>query len=211
MTVTNIAHLNCTFQSFPSLSFIDWYFTTSDGLVEDLTNNSRAIIALNSLKNNSDGTIITSSTLTIINVTIADDGQYMCRTGEPFALAVANITVQCKSILVIELSICCVLFIAPPVVTTVAREVIGVITYQITLTFNITGAIPSVNPSDIRWTTKRELTAGQRVTFSMNRHSVTISNLSLLDQGNYFVTAVNPAGISTSVIYLDVQGSHGCL
>lgn len=45
--------------------------------------------------------------------------------------------------------------------------------------------------------------------FSGNRHSLTIHNLSLTDEGTYILVATNPAGTSQASLYLDVESTWG--
>ena len=100
---------------------------------------------------------------------------------------------------------CC---LGSPVVRAVLMSpVIGVFGKSITLQFNITKDNPLVIPGNIKWQFNgTNLVGGDRVVFSDNRFSVTLSNLSLSDEGIYTVTASNPAGSDMDSLFLDVEG-----
>ena len=46
------------------------------------------------------------------------------------------------------------------------------------------------------------------IVFSDDRFSVTLSNLSLSDEGFYTITASNPAGSDMDSLFLDVEGKR---
>ena len=85
---------------------------------------------------------------------------------------------------------------------------IGVKDRGITLRVNVFGDEPKVLPEDIRWfLSSTEITEDdERVEFSDDRFSLTISNLTLSDEGNYTVSATNIIGTGVQVIGLNVQG-----
>ena len=86
--------------------------------------------------------------------------------------------------------------------------VIGVNGSSITLIFTITEDNPPVVLDEIQWLFNGTvLSAGNRVSFSMDRRSVTITQLQvLLDEGIYTLIATNPAGTTSASIFLNVQG-----
>ena len=159
--------------------------------------------------NANDGTVILSSVLKIIGITLSDAGEYQCRAGDPNFPPVnktATLTVQCEFLMLI-LSLLLILFPAPPIVRATSNNVIGIITQEITLKFNITGDTPLVTHNNIHWQFNgTDLVGGDTVVFSDNRFSVTLSNLSLSDEGFYTVTATNPAGSDMDSLFLDVEG-----
>lgn len=91
VNVSRVAQLSCTIQSHPTTWSIDWYFLNSS--YDQIYNSSRTNIGYSYTVDSMDGTSITLSTLTISNVMVTDDGQYMCRIS-PTLNASANITVQ---------------------------------------------------------------------------------------------------------------------
>ena len=96
----------------------------------------------------------------------------------------------------------------PPEVKAAQTFVIAVIRKDVYLQFLLENADPPVLPQDIQW-----MFAGvelqedrEHVMFSSDRLSVTITNLSLSDEGVYSLTATNPAGSDSDTIIVDVQG-----
>jgi len=87
---------------------------------------------------------------------------------------------------------------------------------SITITFSISGDYPPVSPSDITWqfnsssgtTTSISTAADSRYTFSDNRLSLTISNVSLTDEGSYRLSASNHAGNNSTTVMLTVYGEY---
>ena len=108
----------------------------------------------------------------------------------------------------------CILSLASPVVRRVSEEVeIGVKGRNITLTIDISGAIPIVNRErDAIWYFRRndgqseqQIMTDSRHSFSLNREQLTITNLILEDQGTYSLNASNIIGRDSDTIFLDVQ------
>ena len=88
---------------------------------------------------------------------------------------------------------------------------IGVRGQNITLNFNVTGDEPRVVPQHIRWYfMSNDITTevnGSRFLFSPNRQLLTITNLTLDDEGRYFLNATNIIGTGSSSVYVDVEGN----
>ena len=207
VNVTDTAQFNCTVLSYPALNYLQWYFLNGSRL---LNNDDRQYIIMHSSEiNATDGTVILSSVVKIIGITLSDAGEYQCRAGVPNFPPVnetATLTVQCE-FLILTLSLLLILFPAPPIVQATSNNIIGIITRQITLKFNITGDTPLVTHNNIHWQFNgTDLVGGDTVVFSDNRFSVTLSNLSLSDEGFYTVTATNPAGSDMDSLFLDVEG-----
>ena len=91
--------------------------------------------------------------------------------------------------------------------------IIAVFRKDVHLQFLIENANPPVLPKDIQWMfAGSELQEdGKHVVFSADRLSVTITNLSLSDEGVYSLMATNPAGSDSATIMVDVQGMYGSL
>ena len=87
-------------------------------------------------------------------------------------------------------------------------NVTALIKNDIILQFSIENASPPVLLEDIQWTfSGAELQEdGEHVIFLVDRLSVTITNLSLSDEGGYSLMATNPAGSDSATIRVDVQG-----
>ena len=208
VNVTDTAQFNCTVLSYPALNYLQWYFLDTNRLL----NIDRLIVIMHSSEiNATDGTVILSSVLNIVGITLSDAGKYQCRAGVPNFPPVnvtATLTVQCEFLILIFLLLL-ILFAAPPIVQATSNNVIGIITRQITLKFNITGDTPLVTPSNIHWQFNgTDLVGGDTAVFSDDRFSVTLSNLSLSDEGFYIVTASNPAGSDMDSLFLDVEGKR---
>ena len=85
----------------------------------------------------------------------------------------------------------------------------GLLYGSITLEFNITNDEPRVTLDDITWLMNDTLLINRsRVSFSANRLSVTIDNLTLSDEGNYTLIACNPAGTDRDSVFLNIIGIH---
>lgn len=85
---------------------------------------------------------------------------------------------------------------------------------NVTLAVNITMASPPVNPVNITWMlTSSEQSqsidvAGDKYIFSMDRQTLTITNIVHSDEGRYTITGKNPAGMDSVFIRLTVQGMY---
>ena len=105
----------------------------------------------------------------------------------------------------LNLCFCCP---ASPVVVLLTEEVvIGVRGRNVTLDFAVIGDEPRVLASSIRWYLNgvEELIGDERLSFSPDRLSLTITNLSQADEGTYMVNATNIIGTGTAVVSLDVE------
>ena len=90
---------------------------------------------------------------------------------------------------------------------------IGVRGRNITLTFDVTGDEPKVLPGEVRWyftdgSVTTEVVSSSRIGFSADRLVLTITNLSISDQGNYTLNATNIIGTGLSSVFLDVQSKN---
>ena len=110
----------------------------------------------------------------------------------------------------------------PPTVIAVNEEEIGVETRDgspsfISISFDITRADPKVTPADIIWTYAPNNTESRLVNetdiyptlnFTMDRRSVTVSNLSLSDAGTFTLIATNEAGSHNASVKLIIHGKE---
>ena len=98
----------------------------------------------------------------------------------------------------------------PPKVSAVANKTIALIAVSTHLQFFIEEANPPVHPEDIQWMfAGTELQEdGEHVVFSADRLAVTITNLSLSDEGIYSLMATNLAGSDSATIMVDVQCTY---
>ena len=84
---------------------------------------------------------------------------------------------------------------------------IGVKGRNITFSFSITGDEPRIAPEDIKWFfMSKEIVASTKFMISNNKLTLTITNLTLDDEGNYTINATNIIGTGTSSLFLDVEG-----
>ena len=90
----------------------------------------------------------------------------------------------------------------------IQENITSLIKNNITLNFSIEADSPPVLLEDIQWSYDGvELQEdGEHVLFSVDRLAVTITNLSLSDEGVYSLMATNPAGSDSATITVDVQG-----
>ena len=92
---------------------------------------------------------------------------------------------------------------------------LGVVYRKISFEFVILRASPQVSPANIKWTfndtngSSRDITntTDGRLKFSDNMQQLTISNISMSDEGRYTLTATNPAGEGSGVVSLNVEGN----
>lgn len=124
-------------------------------------------------------------------------------------------------------SCCCCFFLVPPDVVPLDgdRVTVGIEEMSTSLHFRIDNAAPVVNiSSGIRWlfsanftdlpydsgvtdiTNLNTFNQGSSFSYSDNRESITISNISQSDEGRYFFMATNPAGVNYSHTDLIVHG-----
>ena len=96
--------------------------------------------------------------------------------------------------------------------------VLGIVYNDIILTFVIDNASPSVKPSNVIWKFRSDssqltitLSTGSRYSFSDDRLSLTITDLTHDDQGQYTITATNEAGTDQYFITLDIEGVCVCV
>ena len=85
---------------------------------------------------------------------------------------------------------------------------------QFIITFDITSAQPPVDPQDIVWTFEPSDNTGivtindssDRLVFTSNRQSLTITSILLSDIGKYTLNATNNGGSNTATISINVLG-----
>ena len=83
---------------------------------------------------------------------------------------------------------------------------IALIGSNLTLSFFITNASPSVTIDNIYWTVNDStLIPSDRYVFSGDLLSFTILDVELYDEGYYTITVSNPAGIDSTTIIVDVE------
>lgn len=109
----------------------------------------------------------------------------------------------------------CVL--VPPTVQAVNSSLLGVVYRNVTMTFTILRASPEVLLDNIRWTFTNtsggtaditNTTMSGRHTFTSDSLQLTIANISRVDEGNYTLTATNPAGRNSGTAFLSVEGNN---
>ena len=111
---------------------------------------------------------------------------------------------------------------APPIVTAETQTAIALTGDDLKIVFTIAGDVPEVSPMNITW--QFTATRGDGVTrdlddsideqfqFSADKLTLTIRDVSLLDDGVYTVRAANPAGSDSDYTRLTVYGEEiGCV
>ena len=105
--------------------------------------------------------------------------------------------------------------VVPPTVLVFGVDsVVGIVGRSVTLSFNITDDFPKVNNDGIRWlfnnginiTDITGLDTDDGYSFSTNLHSLTLTDIDALNEGNYTLMANNDAGTSEATIELNVEG-----
>ena len=94
-------------------------------------------------------------------------------------------------------------------------SLLGVVYRNVTIVFTILRASPQVSLDNIKWTftdtngDSRDITntTDGRLMYSDNLQQLTISNISMSDEGRYTLTATNPAGMGVGVVNLNVEGN----
>ena len=105
----------------------------------------------------------------------------------------------------------------PPTVQAVNSSLLGVVYRNITINFTILRASPEVLLDNIRWTFTNTsgittditttMTSGINHMFTSDLLQLTITNISRMDEGNYTLTATNPAGVNSGTAVLSVEGN----
>lgn len=92
---------------------------------------------------------------------------------------------------------------------TVDGDPLGVVNNSVTLIFRILNASPVVLPSNIEWEFNDVVLndTNSQYSFSPDRLSLTISNLTHSNEGLYTLTATNEAGVGSANIFLNIEGS----
>ena len=87
---------------------------------------------------------------------------------------------------------------------------------NVTIEFNILRAFPSVLLDNIRWTFTNtsgstvditNLTMSERHTLTSDLLQLIIADITMDDEGNYTLTATNPAGVNSGTVFLSVEGN----
>ena len=114
----------------------------------------------------------------------------------------------------------CVHFIVPPVVQPVldSEYLVAVVNQSVVISFTVYDASPEI--TNVVWTFVNSSgysgllypnSNSQKYIFSSDLLSVTISFVELSDEGKYSVMVENPAGSSSAVVTVDVQGLFSCV
>ena len=106
--------------------------------------------------------------------------------------------------------------LVPPTVQPVNSSLLGLVYRNVTIVFNIQRASPEVLLDNIRWTFTNtsgstvditNVTTSGRHMLTSDSLQLTITNISMEDEGNYTLTASNPAGVNSGTIVLSVEGN----
>ena len=175
-----------------------------------------------------DGLGTVTSTLTVINLTNIDHGQYICRglnlhNTENFIgareSASTELFIYGKSICYsgqahsLTLVILNLFLVSPRVAPVTNTRNVLLWGEPFTISFTVTHAQPVVIPDGITWTfnsasggNTTTLTSNSRFSFSTDRMALTISSIALEDEGVYTMKAENPGGTDEASVEVEVRG-----
>ncbi len=103
---------------------------------------------------------------------------------------------------------------ATPLVLPSSESTIGVTGSSVSLGFTVSMDQPPVVSKDIHWSFTRagheatDIAGSVRQTFSLDKLTLTISDLNTGDEGTYTILASNQVGSSSATVFLDIQGTH---
>lgn len=210
VNVTDNVEIQCTVESYPQLeNDIEWYSLQNGTFL--LQNSSKYLIDYSGTESNDTDLVFTAqSQILITDVNLNDDGVYICSGGpESTCNATFSIIVQGKSSNKISLKI--FPFSAPASISSVDNTsiVYGIVSDNITLKFVLTDSgVPPLLPNDTQWIFNgiELLEEETNIIFSDDRLSLTLSNLTFANEGNYTIIITNPAGTDSATLFLDVEG-----
>ena len=172
-------------------------------------------------------TTSTVSTLTVLEISLSDDGTYTCNAtndhGSDFASAdlqaLSKLQAEYNGLEVVSISgdlISFSLYTAVPVVTAVSSNpLIGAQNTSVTLQFSISNDLPPVTSTDVVWrftpfgsSVMQTITSDGRYIFSDDMLSLAIEALIATDEGSYTLEATTIAGSDSATIVLDVQSTY---
>ena len=197
--------LLCEVSSLP-VSTVSWYFNGST-LLNDTTN-TKISSADTTLDN---GLVIRTSVLTINNISKELEGDYSCRGNNGVDNIIGTrehdtVFIFVQGIPVYNAFVYADYLVPPLVLINGESEVIALIGSNLTLSFFITNASPSVTIDNIYWTVNgNTFLPSDRFIFSGDLLNVIIVDVELYDEGYYTITVSNPAGIYSVTILVDVE------
>ena len=172
-------------------------------------------------------TTSTMSTLTVLDISLSDDGAYTCNAtndhGSDSASAelqvLCKLQAECNGLEIVKIFsisahfLSFSLYTAVPVVAAVSsNSLIGAQNTSVTLQFSISNDLPPVTSTDIVWrfgSSGMQLnTSSGRYIFSDDMLSLTIEALIATDEGSYTLEATTIAGSDSATIILDVQSTY---
>ena len=100
---------------------------------------------------------------------------------------------------------------APASISSLVNDSIiyGVVSENVTIQFVLTNAgVPPIISNDTQWffNGSESLEEDSGIIFSDDRLSLTLTNLSFTNEGNYTIVITNPAGTDSATLFLDVEG-----
>ena len=202
--VGEIAQLQCTAFGIPAPNI---YWKTESGV---LINGGRINIAVvrDTTGNSS------SSTLTLSNVTLSDDGLFACVADNsrvlPAATFTVDLTVLCKSSFFQYLQ-CNYQFLSmsavPPTLSVSFNDIEVLIGNDITLSCSSNGVhLPTITWTIPDPTSDQIVVSSNAINESFIVSRLNISTAEQEDTGNYICTAENSVGSNTADIFLQVLG-----
>lgn len=210
--------MRCIFSGFPRPELTWNRNLTISKSIEIITVNERIDINTSvyaqPLDNQGQYSIL--SQLTIFNLIGNDEGYYECSAKE----SIFGTTNSSKSFLTIQ-SMCTKLdlflnyflsFIVPPTITPSSSYITVAEGNKVILSFNISGAKPSVIPDQVMWSFTNlagqhyDININERYNFSIDKSKLILMDTHRTDRGNYSIIINHNTGQYSSSIELFIKG-----
>ena len=136
----------------------------------------------------------------------------LCSVGKGRNPLLAKLSVERVAIFVFSLSLSLSLSPAVPIIAAISPEVIGLVNTELMIGITIENDYPNITEAQITWYHQRNLdtpltsAANSRYMFSTDMQSLTITQLTYDDEGNYTIVVGHVTGNQNITIQVNVQG-----